>query len=130
MKKMISLVLVFCLLPVIALSEVDVSSLSYNQLFQLRKEIEKEIMSRPEFKSVKVPTGEWIIGEDIPEGYYSVTAIEAFTIIEAAPDGSQLDDFYHILQADESVGKVFFRAGSIFKTSSPVILATPKGLGF
>ena len=130
MRKLICFLLIICLIPAIALSETDLSSLSLDELIALRIRIEKEIVSRSEWKSVTVPTGEWLIGEDIPEGYYSVKTTGKLTIIQAAPSGSNHDDFYHGLSADESVGKLFFPSGSIFKTSNPVILEPPKGLGF
>ena len=130
MKKLICLMLILCLLPVIALADFDLSSMSIGELRQLQQRINAEIITRAEWKEVEVPAGEWIIGEDIPEGYYSIRATDKIAIVEAAPPESKLDDFYHVLGKGEEVGKVLFVAGSIFKTSSTVILAPPKGLGF
>lgn len=62
-------------------------------------------MSRPEWKAVEVPAGEWIIGQDIPEGYYSITAKDKIAITQSNPVGSARDDFYHVLGANETVGK-------------------------
>lgn len=129
MKKLLCLLLVI-LIPVAAIAETDLSSMTYDDLIALNRQIIAEIMNRPEWKEVTVPAGMWIIGQDIPEGYYSIRATGKIAITSSAPEGSQRDDFYHVLGADGEVGKEFFKSGNIFKTSNPVILAPPKGLGF
>lgn len=129
MKKLISIILILCLFPVVSLAD-DLSSMSYEDLITLSRQITAEIMSRPEWKEVDVPSGEWVIGEDIPEGYYSITATDRTAIVSATPIGSKAEDFYHVIGEGETVGKAFFKTGSIFKTSRTVILAPPKGLGF
>lgn len=130
MRKIIAIILIACSLMSVALAETNLASMSFDELLTLSQQLTKEIMSRPEWKEVEVPAGEWIIGSDIPEGYYSITATGKIAIVEAAPANSKLDDFYHVLNNRETVEKVFFAKGSIFKTSSTVILAPPKGLGF
>lgn len=131
MKKILVMILAVCLLIPIAAADdgFDLSSLSFEQLLDLKQKVTAEIVSRPEWKAVTVPAGEWIIGVDIPAGYYSMSA-EGLAITEAKPAGSEYFDFYHVLVAGETVGKVQFIEGSIFKTNAPVVLAPPAVLDF
>lgn len=76
MKKFLSLLLVLCLLlPAMAVAEsIDLSTLSFDQLVQLRQRISQELTTRPEWKEVTVPQGVWEVGVDIPEGHWVITA--------------------------------------------------------
>ena len=78
MKKVLSLLLVLCLLlPALAVAEsIDLSALSFDQLIQLREQITRELTSRPEWKEVTVPIGLWKVGEDIPAGHWTITAAD------------------------------------------------------
>ena len=71
MKKLICIILIMCLFPVVALAD-DLASMSYEDLIALSRQIAVEIMSRPEWKEVKVSSGVYEIGKDIPEGSYSI----------------------------------------------------------
>lgn len=129
MKKLILLVIAFSLMLSCAYAE-NLAGMTIDDLVALRNAINAEIAGRPEWKQVTVPAGQWIIGEDIPAGYYSITALDKIAIVEAAPSGSPHDDFYHVISAGGNVGKVLFVEGSIFKTNAPIILAPPLGLDF
>ena len=80
MKRIISLFLVatvLFILPAISLSEgFDLSSLSFDDLKALEKQIIKEMVSRPEFKEVTVPLGVYKVGEDIPAGKWTITGFD------------------------------------------------------
>ena len=56
MKRILSFLLLFAfLVPVLALAEVDVKSLSTDELIALRLTIVQELMDRGEMKSATVP---------------------------------------------------------------------------
>lgn len=130
MKKLLILALVLFLVPAAVHAELaDLSAMSFDDLLTLRDAVNAEIKSRPEWKEVIVPAGEWVIGEDIPAGYYSLSA-EKLAITQASAPDSPYNDFYHVIAAGGSVGKVLFIEGSIFKTSAPVVLALPVSLDF
>ena len=74
MKKLFCLLLVVCVIPVFSWAETDLSSMSFDQLLDLRSALNAEIISRPEWKEVVVPAGTWIVGRDIPTGSYSVSS--------------------------------------------------------
>lgn len=79
MRKMISLFLIAitALTVTFASAEsIDLSSLTYDELIALSTKITMEIMSRPDFKTVKVPPGAYEVGKDIPAGKWTITATE------------------------------------------------------
>lgn len=81
MKRITVLVLAALLLFCLTLSssyaeDIDLSSLSYDELITLQSKLSLEIMQRPEFKAVKVPPGAYKVGVDIPAGKWTITASE------------------------------------------------------
>lgn len=76
MKKLLSLIIVSLLIFTSAYAEVNLSDFSFEELLELQKQVNSEIISRPEWKEVKVPSGTWIVGEDIPAGFYSISPKE------------------------------------------------------
>lgn len=78
MKKAISLLCVFALilaLAVPALADVDLSGLSFEELVALKSQIDLEIFARPEWQSVEVPQGLYLVGRDIPAGKWTVKSL-------------------------------------------------------
>lgn len=95
MKRYISIMCVvfFIILfsvPIAYAEQVDLSSLSYEQLMELNTEIQSEIMSRPDFKKVLVPPGAYIVGKEIPAGKWTITATEGMCEVYW---GKQLDEY-------------------------------------
>ena len=79
MKKLFAFLFVITLLfmvitPFSLADNIDLSSYSWDELVALSTQINLELMSRPEFKEVKVPTGAYKIGVDIPAGKWTITA--------------------------------------------------------
>ena len=74
MKKLITLLLILAMMPVIALADLpDISGLSFDELVQLKDQINLAIWNSQEWQEVRVPAGVWIVGEDIPAGHWSIT---------------------------------------------------------
>ena len=75
MKKLISLLLALILtLPAIALADLpDISSLSYDELVQLKDQINLAMWNSQEWQEVTVPIGVWAVGKDIPVGHWSIS---------------------------------------------------------
>ena len=74
-KKCILILTIVVLLSIFlssAVAEINLSSLTYKELLMLRDQLSKELMTRPEWKEVTVPAGDWIVGKDIPAGVYSI----------------------------------------------------------
>ena len=128
MKKLICMLLVMCLLPVVGLCDVDLSSMSYDELVTLSQQITVEIMSRPEWKEVSVPTGTWEIGTDIPAGMYSIrTTSKKATIWYTKKSG--IRDYIYVYP-EEPLGKIELLEGTTLEINTEVIISPPLSLGF
>lgn len=69
MKKLLSILLLVCLLiPAAVAEDIDLSKLSFDELASLRDRCQMEMLSRSEWKEVQVPQGIWQVGKDIPAG--------------------------------------------------------------
>lgn len=74
MKKLITTILIIALiLPAAACADLpDLSGLSFNELVQLKEQINLAIWNSKEWQEVTVPEGVWEIGKDIPEGHWTI----------------------------------------------------------
>ena len=133
MKKVIVVLFAALMLFSAAYAETDLSSLSYDELVSLQKKVSAEIMTRPEWKTVEIPIGQWIIGKDIPEGYYSIIPQDSLVLVDGYSDGTKsLSNvlFTYVLSEDETVGKVFLPEGCLLTNNRVIKLAPPVSLGF
>ena len=127
MKKIICLFLILCMVPVIALAD-NFSKMSYNELVNIYRSIALEIMSRPEWKEVTVPSGDWTVGTDIPEGTYSIRPVKYGYIKITDSKG---DLFFHkAMEEDDIVGKIELKKGYVIRLNDNFIFTPPKGLDF
>ena len=74
MKKLLTIILAMAMfLPVVSLAELpDISGLSFDELVQLKDQISLAMWNSQEWQEVTVPAGVWVVGEDIPEGHWSI----------------------------------------------------------
>ena len=126
MKKILcSLLVILLLVPVFASAEVDVKMLSTEELIALRVSIVDELIARGEMKSANVPAGEYIVGEDIPAGSYSITTNQILvTIVIGDYDGM------YVVSPDSPVGKITLKAGDKIQFTGGVVLTKYAGLSF
>ena len=54
------------------LDEIDLASLSFDELVALNDKINLAIWNSKEWQEVTVPQGDWIVGEDIPAGKWVI----------------------------------------------------------
>lgn len=125
MKKLFSLLLVVVLCSFVSAFAVDLTDLSDDELIQLRSDLAGEMISRNMMASANVPTGDYIIGEDIPAGIYTVTT-------EASLVTVTIGDFegMYVLRNDSPIGKLTLEAGKKFSITSAVTLTKYAGLSF
>lgn len=130
MKKLIALILVaLSLIPVIAFADVDLSGMSFDELVSLNGKLLKEIVSRPEFKEVTVPTGSYKVREDIPAGTYSLGLANGTFGSMIQVNGFQ--DTYSVTSTDQTVGKMILKDGDSVDISIGSVVFKPYvGLGF
>lgn len=133
MKRFLITLLVVCMIIPVAAAE-DLSSLSYDQLVELRDQISAEIVSRPEWKEVEVPLGQWVVGKDIPAGTYRIYAPKQalINVWKVAPEdysnGGLLVN--QIIRAESEFGRLVLEEGWVFTTTKTVIFTPPASLGF
>ena len=133
MKKLVSLLLVVVCIMGTAAAE-DLSSMTYDQLVALRDQINAEIVSRPEWKEVEVPLGQWVVGKDIPAGTYRIYAPKQalINVWKVAPEdfsnGGLLVN--QIIPKGSEFGRLVLEEGWVFTTSKTVIFTPPASLGF
>ena len=137
MKKICALVLALLLIQGAALA-ADLSGMSFDELLALRDQVQRELISRPEWKEVTVPAGTWYIGPEIPEGIYSLyPSTQRGATVHLW--GKAKDDFETdggliisvFLQNQEvGYGKVELKEGNVLILGGPVVLSPVQPLGF
>ena len=89
----------------------DLSQMSYDELVQLRDQINLAIWNSQEWQSVEVPSGVYVIGVDIPAGHWTLkppagdcVCIEYFKDIDETGKrpADSLSNYYSESLADES----------------------------
>ena len=75
MKKLIAVIIAISLFfSSFALADIpDISGLSYDELVQLRDQINIAMWNSKEWQEVTVPVGVWVVGEDIPIAHWSIS---------------------------------------------------------
>lgn len=140
MKKLVCITMIFCLIPLIAFADVDLSAMSYSELIDLNHTLTAEIMSRPEWKEVEVPAGQWRVGSDIPAGEYAIKIKdkERVSPVKVQVWESQVDDsmlglgalYKEYINADTSINRIELKEGWILDVNYTVIFTPPVMLGF
>ena len=130
MKRLITVLLIMMLVSGCAVAEM--SDLTLEELFTIRDQINQEILSR-EQKEFKVPSGVWVIGEEIPAGSYSIASPLHFgtvTVYRSQEKGfSNLVGEFAVYQ-DDPLGKVTLENGWVVILSQSMVFAPPKGIEF
>ena len=77
MKKVLSLILALVLLiGSVALADIDLTGMSFNELRILYEQVQQALINTKQGGTVKVGSGLFIVGKDIPSGKWSITAEE------------------------------------------------------
>ena len=137
MRRLFALVLVFVLMFCSAATaeNIDLSSLTLEELITLRQEIDMLIFGSDAYKNVSVPAGDYVVGVDIPAGIYSLEAANgSYAMISVYADSSK--DIMsmgacHSVGGGETVGKIEFKDGQIVEIQmGSIVFKTYAGLGF
>ena len=83
MKRVLAIILILASLLSTAFA-VDLTGMSYDELIELKDQINVAIWASQEWQEVTVPKGLWKIGEDIPVGYWTIR-----------PVGQQFEIYYY-----------------------------------
>lgn len=76
MKKLVLFTLFLLVFSVPALAEVDLSGMTYDELVALSDQINLAMWNSQEWQEVTVPQGIWKVGEDIPEGHWTIKPVD------------------------------------------------------
>ena len=111
MKRLLCVLFALTLLPVYALADLpDLSGLSFDELVQLREQINLAIWNSSEWQQVTVPAGVYVIGVDIPAGHWTLkppagdsVVIEYFKTADETGKrpGDVVNGYYYESLADE-----------------------------
>ena len=74
MKKIAIMILAIVLIPLAAMADLpDLSGLTFEELVQLRDQINLAMWNSQEWQEVTVPQGVWVVGEDIPIAHWTIS---------------------------------------------------------
>lgn len=139
MKRVLSVLIV--LLVVFGVSgaalgetiSVDPATATLDELIAARTAIEQAIMSRDDYKEVKVPAGTYTVGNQIPAGEYTVSAGASLSIVTVyGKGGKEAFDMagMHTVTGAENIGRLVLEDGQTVEITGSVVFAPYAGLGF
>jgi hypothetical protein len=139
MKKLLIVLLLTMLLPAVGIAEIDLKSMTDEQLLLLNKELAVELFSRG--KTATVYEGIYIAGETIPVGAYGLSIdpnlkyyfdCAFYTVYKdnaSRVDGSFLYDGR--IEVDHPIGRIVLESGNILEiTDGPVFMRIFSSLEF
>ena len=120
MKRFISLLLLVSVMFLFGFAYAeDLSKLDDEQLIALSVAVNSEIIQRNLNKKVKVPTGTYIVGQDIPAGDYTIRPTGTFLRVDIYEGEVKLGNRTGIFSAnqEEIIGKISLKEGQIVEIS-------------
>ena len=137
MKRTISVILCAALVLFASsalAADVDLSSLSYDDLLALKLQVDAEVMARPETKSVSVPIGVYEVGVHIPAGEYTLAQDNGYASITVAT-ASDFSDYENIIGTtyieEAGIGRFVLEEGQFVNVErGHIVFTTFVGLGF
>lgn len=112
--------------------QIDLKSFSVEELVILRDSINQELLNRDfEEKEVTVPPGQYTIGEDIPEGTYTISKTGTMpAMIVTYTSNGELSLSYNV-SSSSPVGKIKLEQNQTIEISFDSVVFSPyKVLGF
>lgn len=93
MKKVALLVLALVLVGSLAVAEVDLSGMTFDELVELRNQVDQAIWASDGWQEVEVPGGEYEVGPEIPAGKWTITADSMLTMVDLYSSADKKDDY-------------------------------------
>lgn len=72
-------IMMLCIQPALAASGIDISGLSFDELLELKEQINLAIWASEGWQKVTVPAGAYKVGRDIPAGHWTITPVDGQT---------------------------------------------------
>ena len=141
MKKLIVIIIMcFSLCSIAYATDIDLSELSFEDLIELREQVNKALWSCSEWQEVVVPKGVWEIGKDIPEGHWTIKHNESMASLIIADSLNEYGNDYNlngnnelIFLFSDDVYDIILPIGKFIVLNNSVIFSTFIGkpdLGF
>jgi hypothetical protein len=115
-------------------SDLDIGSLSYEDLHALYLRIGTELLDRPETKVFEVPVGVYEVGVHLPAGEYSLmpTSTYAAITVSTSDDFEDMRAMISISSVEESgIGRIVLKEGTFINIQyGPIEFSTFVGFGF
>lgn len=131
MKKILAIALALILIGAAAYAAIDLSGMSFDELLELRAQVDAALWASDGWTEAKVPAGKYLVGDDIPAGRWTITSATKYAVFVGIilPDGNY-DESYS-LSAGEYLN-ITATAGQTLEFSEPVIFTpyTSAALGF
>ena len=131
MKKVIAIALALILIGAAAYAAIDLSGMSFDELLELRAQVDAALWASDGWQEVDVPRGVYIVGEDIPAGKWSVRATSDAIFQQFTSMDATIYKFFDILNPGD-VLTVNLQDGWMIKISGTVVFTpyTGAALGF
>ena len=131
MKRFLCTLLIMCTICACSFADsVDLSAYTFDELKALQEAISAEIVTRPEWKETKIPSGQWVVGTDIPVGEYRITIPEGsaahLNIIDPSERKTKqtVIDWFAFNDTD-FLGKMILKEGYIITLSAGSVIFSP-----
>ena len=109
MKRLLSLFLLLTILLSTAFAESVFSNMTDEELIQAQQDLNEEIMKRGLLKKVKIPSGVYEVGVDIPAGKYVLSAADKVSIYGDLPTIHVFDSKYGYLNRNDASIRKYHR---------------------
>lgn len=93
MKRVALLVLVILLVGSLAVAEVDLSGMTYDEMVELRDQLDKAIWASDGWQYVQVPGGDYDVGVDIPAGRWTLVGVDSYSSFQVYKSRELKDDY-------------------------------------
>lgn len=132
MKRIIiALLLIVFVVPSACALTIDPTTATLDELIQARTEIERYIMENKDFKQVAVPSGSYVVGDQIPAGEYVIDC-QSLAVVSVYNDASktELRNMYAVSE-DSPIGRLVLTDEDVIDITGVGVLFSPyAGLGF
>lgn len=133
MKKLIAVLIAALMLTGCASAAVDIdlSSLSFDELIELRTQIALEMWHRDEWKEAVAPSGYYEVGSDIPAGRWTISVVDSSAFVgfyKTLPDALKGENsLFSEALFDDETWSVIIEDGMGVNISGEVVFQPYKG---
>lgn len=131
MKKTVALILALILIGAAAYAAIDLSGMSFDELMELRAQVDAALWASDGWTEATVPQGVYNVGEDIPAGRWTIKANASLWVFIYNGESEYCDSMYWLDSSDPQVNLVL-KEGQRIEINGTVTFTpyTSAALGF